>query len=139
MKMNKSHNQDQLEILTKITQFKKRILIYSVDNDFCQSLTLLFQSKYHVFSTIDINKIVEISEKENIDLVLVDSINSDERVFLHVKKLKNLLPEIKIVLLYVYKFSYIEMEKRYREIVDGLFYKPVDIYQVMGVMKDLLK
>lgn len=128
-----------MSTITHTNQYSKKILIFSEDIDFCRSLTLLFQFKYDVISTTVIEEIFDLVGKEKVDLILVDSAISDERILSAIKKIKNIRTEIIIILLYIYKFSNIELEKNYRECVDGLFYKPVDIYQVMGVIKDLLK
>lgn len=128
-----------MSTITHTNQYSKKILIFSEDIDFCRSLTLLFQFKYDVISTTVIEEIFDLVGKEKVDLILVDSAISDERILSAIKKIKNIRTEIIIILLYIYKFSNIELERNYRECVDGLFYKPVDIYQVMGVIKDLLK
>lgn len=128
-----------MSTITHTNQPRKKILIFSEDIDFCRSLTLLFQSKYDVLSTTVIEETFDLVGKEKVDLILADSAISDERILSAIKKIKNVRTEIIIILLYVYNFSNIELEKNYREFVDGLFYKPVDIYQVMSVIKDLLK
>jgi DNA-binding NtrC family response regulator len=119
-------------------EYSKRILIFSTDNDFCRSLTMLFQSKYQVVSATSIEELQMKMSKEKVDLLLTDSTKSDKDIFLVVKNIKSTYPHLFIVLLYVYKYSDVEQEKQFRQYVDAILYKPVDASKLMDIMDDLL-
>jgi DNA-binding NtrC family response regulator len=119
-------------------EFSQRILIFSTDNDFCRSLTMLFQSKYQVVSATSIEELQMKMSKERVDLLLTDSTKSDKDIFLVVKNIKSTYPHLYIVLLYVYKYSDREQEKQFRQYVDAILYKPVDASKMMDIMDDLL-
>ncbi len=117
----------------------QKILIFSKDPDFCKSLALLFQSMYEVYFTISNDELLKIIKEKNIHLLIADSPVSDETVFSSIRDARLQHPNLFIVLLYVYRFSNIDLERIYRQYVDVLFYKPVDINQLTNVVNALLK
>lgn len=122
----------------KSTQ-QQKILIFSSDSDFCRSLALLFQSMYEVYFTTSVDELLKIIKEKNINLVIADSPVSDGTVYPFVQTAREQYPNLFIVLLYVYKFSNINLEKKYRQHVDALFYKPVDINQLTTIINSLLE
>ena len=138
MNIISAKNNDQEKSTHTSEEFSQRILIFSTDNDFCRSLTMLFQSKYQVVSATSIEELQMKMSKERIDLLLTDSTKSDKDIFLVVKNIKSTYPHLFIVLLYVYKYSDGEQEKQFRQYVDAILYKPVDAPKMMDIMDDLL-
>lgn len=117
----------------------QKILIFSSDSDFCRSLALLFQSMYEVYFTTYVDELLQIIKEKKINLVIADSFVSDGTVYPFIHTARVQYPNLHIVLLYVYKFSNIDLEKKYRQHVDVLFYKPVDINQLTNVINGLLE
>lgn len=120
-------------------KIQQKVLIFSSDSDFCRSLALLFQSMYEVYFTTSINELLKFIEEKNINLLIVDSPVSDGTVYPSIRDARVQYPKLFIVLLYVYKFSNIDLEKKYRQYVDALFYKPVDINQLTNIINSLLE
>ncbi|MDI6803960.1 MAG: hypothetical protein QME58_08965 [Bacteroidota bacterium] len=120
-------------------EIPQKILIFSRDSDFCKSLALLFQSMYEVYFTTSIDELLKIINDKNINLVIADSPVSDGTVYPSIRDARVQYPDLFIVLLYVYKFSNIDLEKKYRQHVDALFYKPVNINQLTNVINALLE
>ncbi len=120
-------------------KLQQKVLIFSRDSDFCRSLALLFQSMYEVYFTTSTDELLKIINEKNINLVIADSPVSDGSVYPSIRDARVQYPDLFIVLLYVYKFSNIDLEKKYRQHVDALFYKPVDINQLTNVINALLE
>lgn len=120
-------------------KIQQKVLIFSRDSDFCRSLALLFQSMYEVYFTTSINELLKFIEEKTINLLIVDSPVSDGTVYPSIRDARVQYPNLFIVLLYVYKFSNIDLEKKYRQYVDALFYKPVDINQLTNIINSLLE
>lgn len=118
---------------------QQKILIFSSDSDFCRSLALLFQSMYEVHFTTSVDELLQTIREKNINLVIADSPVSDGTVYPFIQTARVQYPNLFIVLLYVYKFSNIDLEKKYRQHVDALFYKPVDINQLTNIINSLLE
>lgn len=118
--------------------FLKKILIFSADTDFCRSLTLLFQSKYHVISTTILEELEVLIRKERIDLLLADSNKSDERVYILIQNLKDIYINLLIVLVDVYKSFGTETKENIHTYVDEILFKPVDANQMLNIINELL-
>lgn len=115
----------------------KNILFYSPDLNFCASMLMLFQDKYHVTATTALETVKKISEIERFDLVVLDSepdtTISELCVKLHEKN--NALP---IILIYVFKGKFKEAEEEIREKVAAIFYKPINLIEVSKTIDKLL-
>jgi PleD family two-component response regulator len=117
---------------------KKKILIFSTDFDFCKSLEMLFQSKYDVFSTTDMDSLFSIIANDQVDLLLTDSAKSERDILRVIKNIKSVVRELFVVLLYVYKFTEEETENEFRKYVNTILYKPIDVSQLENILDTLL-
>jgi DNA-binding NtrC family response regulator len=117
---------------------KKKILIFSTDIDFCKSLMMLFQSKYDVISTTEMDNIFTIIANDQVDLLLTDSAKSERDILRAIKNIKSVVKELFVVLLYIYKFSEEETENEFRKYVNTILYKPIDVSQLEKILDTLL-
>ncbi len=111
-----------------------KIFIYSTDLDFCNSISLLLQSKYQISYSTNAIKFAEY----DVDLIIIDIPFSDVKILNTLKDIKNTKPEIKILLLYIYRINEVEIENGYRKYSDLLLYKPIDIMQLTLAVENLI-
>jgi DNA-binding response OmpR family regulator len=116
---------------------KKSILIYSPDLNFCFSLSMLFQDRYNVSTTTNINMIETFVANYSADLLIVDAMPSTRMIerLEGLKKLKALLP---VIMLYVYNAKETDLDNAARHRVDSVFYKPFEVNSVSKRIEELL-
>ncbi len=117
--------------------FFKKILIFSEDSDFCRSLALLFQSKYQVIYTTNLEELNALINNERIDLLLADSNKSDQQVYYFILNLKNQYKNLLIVLVDIYKSFGTETKENIHTYVDEILLKPVEAIQMLDVIDQL--
>ena len=114
---------------------KPKIFIYSTDVDFCNSISLLFQTKY----TTEYSSILVNDSNKNFDLLIIDvPVTEDHNLMKVIKEIKTKKPDVKILLLYVYRIHNNGAEKSYREFSDILLYKPIDVEQLAMAVDKLI-
>lgn len=111
-----------------------KIFVYSTDLDFCNSISLLLQSKYQISYSTNVIKFIDYDA----DLMVFDIPFTDVRILNTLRDIKNTKPEIKILLLYIYRINEVEIENGYRKYSDLLLYKPIDIMQLTLAIENLI-
>lgn len=117
---------------------KKTIVIYSPDLNFCDSLSMLFQDRYNVATTTNLEMLENSVSACSADLVLVDA-GPSQRMLRHIEEMKGGHPCLPIIMLYVYNAKDVALDKAIRDEVDSVFYKPFEIGTVSQRVDDLLK
>jgi len=109
---------------------EKTIVLFSRDIDFCVSLQLLLEDRYHVVTTTDPEMILLLAETFAADLIVADAHPSEQmrRRFQTVKLLQR-APAI--MMFYVSYPENNRFREMFRSTVDALFSKPLDLIEVM--------
>lgn len=111
-----------------------KILIYSPDVDLCNSISMLLQPEYEIkYLTISLNDV-----ETDTDILIVDVPVSDGGLIKNLERIKSKQPNIKILLLYVYKIYDREKEEMYKAYSDILLYKPIEVNQLIFAVKNLI-
>jgi len=116
---------------------KRTILIYSPDMNFCFSLAGFFQDRYDVITTTDPKLLGPLSMIRSASLVIVDeepSIGTIERL----RELRTINSRMPVIMLYVFDPRGGEMEKAVRDLVNLVFYKPLNVHEVSGSVRELI-
>jgi DNA-binding response OmpR family regulator len=126
----KSHSSNQ-------PKNKKRILILSDDSQLASSLSLYFGEEFDVQTVEQLEHARDIIIRDNADLLLFDFGLPDNRIpesLSVIKRNKN----IPIVLMYVFHKKALPIELEIRKYTDAVFYKPVNIVDVLGQIRQFL-
>lgn len=113
---------------------KKRILILSDDSQLALSLSLFFGEEFDVQIVEQFDHAWELITHNHADLLLVDFGLPDDHIS---KSLSNIRrrKKIPIVLMYVFHEKKVSLETELRKHVDAVFYKPVNILDVLGQIR----
>ncbi len=116
-----------------------KILIFSLDTEFCESMNLWFEQTYRVRTVSDFCLLDELIKNESFEVLLADSIHAEEKLLGNLANLKKFHPELPVILLHAYKPSNIEFEQKINQMVKVLLYKPVDPVKLSVVIEEILK
>lgn len=113
---------------------KKRILILSDDSQLASSLSLYFGEEFDVQTVEEFDQARDIIIQDNADLLLFDFGLPDNRIpeSLSIIRRKKNIP---IVLMYVFHEKTLPIELEIRKYADAVFYKPVNIVDVLGQIR----
>ncbi len=115
----------------------KKILFYSPDFNLCYSLQAFLQDKYHVTTSTDFSVLKSLAQNNNFDLLIIDS-EPTPKVEELCNEIKNSSSHIKIVLTYVYSKNMNDAERRIRNSVSAIFYKPFDLSDISRTLKEIV-
>jgi len=115
----------------------KSIVLYSSDVDFCISFMLLFQDRYKVMTTSDIEMLTLAVEQYHPDLVIADAV-PNERMSTRFDQIKQEHPNLPIILFYVSRMEHPELKENILKYVDAMFSKPIDIAEVTRRINELV-
>ncbi len=116
----------------------KSILFFSPDLNLCASLLMFFNEKYSVTTTTDLQTLENLTGSIAFDLLVIDAepmdsiwnicsrINSEEK------------KHTPVILTYVYTVKYRDKEKKFKQYIDAVFYKPIDLIEVSNKIDQLL-
>ena len=121
-----------------VEEHKKTIVLCSPDLNFCLSLSMLFQDRYNVVTTSDLETLLKSVPAFPADLVLVDA-GPSQKTLQQIEDLKRLKAQISIIMLYVYSAKDGALDRVVRRAVDAVFYKPFEIGTVSQRIDDLLR
>jgi len=110
---------------------KKRILILSDDSQLASSLSLFFGDEFDVQTVEQFDQVREILNRGHADLLLIDFGLPDNRISQSLSNLKG-RKKIPVILMYVFHEKKIPIESEIRKYADAVFYKPVNITDVLG-------
>ena len=115
----------------------KKVLYYSPDFSLCYSLLIYLQDKYNVTSSTDFNVLNSLAENGEFDLFIIDS-EPDEKLEKLCSEIKKSSPNLKIILTYVYSKKTSEAEKRIKDYISTIFYKPFDLSDITKSIPDII-
>jgi DNA-binding response OmpR family regulator len=115
----------------------KSIVLYSSDVDFCISFMLLFQDRYKVTTTSDIEMLTLAVEQHHPDLVIADAV-PNERMASRFTQIKQQHPDLPIILFYVSRLENLALKENIVKYVDAMFSKPIDISEVTRRINELV-
>jgi DNA-binding NtrC family response regulator len=115
----------------------KKIVVYSPDSNVCLSLFMYLQSDYNVTTTTDVSVLKTMTKHIKFDLLIMDAQPSNS-VEAFCKEMKELHPEVPVILTYVYQDNHKIFDLNIRKYISSVFYKPFDLYEVSKYMTSLL-
>ena len=115
----------------------KKVLFYSPDFSLCYSLLIYLQDKFNVTSSTDFGVLKSLTDNTKFDLLIIDSEPSDNIEKL-CSELKVSSPNLKIVLTYVYDNKIRDIEKRMKDCISAVFYKPFDLTDITSTLPDII-
>ncbi|MCH9030170.1 MAG: hypothetical protein IH819_11310 [Bacteroidetes bacterium] len=116
----------------------QKILFYSPDFNLCYSLLMYLQDKYNVTTSTDFNVLKSLINSSEFDLVIIDS-EPEIEIEQLCADINNSSSPLKIILTYVYKKKLDEAEKRIRQYISTILYKPFDLTGISKSFPNILK
>ena len=117
-------------------QAMKKVLFYSPDFSLCYSLLIYLQDTYNVTSSTDFTMIKSLTKRNDFDLLIIDS-EPDTNIEKFCSDIRDNSSNLKIVLTYVYNKNWSEAEKRMREYISAVFYKPYDLSDITKSLQEI--
>ena len=117
-----------------ITQRKKTILLHSADKDLMKSLSILLQDQYRIVATETVEELALQRNNKRILLLVVDLERSIPGLLAEFESRRLESPDAPIIVLYAFRQGQPEWEKRIRLLAKQVFYKPVQIEQILEVI-----
>ena len=114
------------------------IVLYSPDMDYCMSLRLLFQDRYNMITTTDLNMLVTIVNAFQPDLVIIDALPT-QRMRRRVELMKHGNAEMRVMFFCTQRFTDQEVHEFIRSSVDAVFSKPVDLVEITERIRELVE
>jgi len=113
---------------------KKKVLILSKDTQLALSLSLFFAEEFEVQTVEQFDHAGDIIGQDDADLLLIDYGMPDDHIpksLSSIRRRKN----IPIVMMYVFHEKKMSIESEIRKYTDAVFYKPVNILDVLGKIR----
>ena len=98
---------------------------------------MFLQDKYNITTTTDLEVVKCVQNNSAVDLVLMDTEPSPEIEVL-CESIRSKNSNLPIILTYVYKKQFSEIDKKIREKVNSVFYKPYDLNEIAVKMSSLI-
>jgi DNA-binding NtrC family response regulator len=117
---------------------RKKILILSDDSQLAMSLSLFFGDEFEVKTVEHFNDAREIIKRNEADLLLVDFGVPDDRMPVSLGNLKDRNENIPMILMYVFHERKKPVDVAIRKLADAVFYKPVNLLDVLGQIRVFL-
>jgi DNA-binding response OmpR family regulator len=117
---------------------QQAIVLYSPDMDYCMSLRLLFQDRYTMITTTDVNMLVTIVNAFQPDLVIIDALPT-ERMRHRVELMKRNNADMRVMFFTTQRFADHEIHEFLRTSVDAVFSKPVDLAEITERIRALVE
>ncbi len=125
------------KILTEIP--KKRVLVFSPDEDLAGVLILNLEDKFQIVREHCLDQLKETINDLSPDLILVDLYAFSEKINRQLDIIRQMSVKVPVIALRAYMSLTPEMNKTIDDLTDVLFYKPVDVDLVTQAIEDLLK
>ena len=120
-----------------VPEGRQSIVLYSPDMDYCMSLRLLFQDRYNMITTTDVNMLVTIVNAFQPDLAIIDALPT-LRMRHRVEVMKRSNSGLRIMFFCAQRCSDHEVHDFIQTSVDAVFPKPVDLVEITGRIRDLV-
>ncbi|MFC2102857.1 hypothetical protein ACFLSS_00345 [Bacteroidota bacterium] len=115
----------------------KKVLFYSPDFSLCYSLLIYLQDKFDVTSSTDFAVLKSLTDNTKFDLLIIDS-EPNDKIEKLCTEIKTSSPKLKVVLTYVYDSKISEIEKRMRDCITAVFYKPFDLTDITNSLPGII-
>ncbi len=115
----------------------KTILFYSKDYNLCLSLLVYLQNKFNVITTTDFDILNNITSAIKPNLLFLDT-DPDSKVEFFCENFSTNNNSIPVIITYVYKSNLNVIDKKIRENVSSVFYKPYDLDEISAKVSSLL-
>lgn len=117
---------------------RQAIVLYSPDMDYCMSLRLLFQDRYNMITTTDVNMVVTIVNAFQPDLVIIDALPT-QRMRHRVELMKRNNADLRVMFFCTQRFPDQEIHDFIHTSVDAVFSKPVDLTEITDRIQELFE
>ena len=114
-----------------ILEKKKNILLHSADKDLMKSLSILLQDQYEIVATETVEELALQRNNKCISLLVVDLERSIPALLAEFEQRRLENPHAPIIVLYAFRQGQPEWEKKIRQLASQVFYKPVQIEQIL--------
>ena len=112
--------------------------MYSPDVDLCMSLTLYFQNRYTIVTTMDGNMLPALVETHHPLLVIADALPTSWILQLF-DSWKHKHPDMRVMLFRVWRYDDRKREAAIHKSINYVVYKPIDIDFVAGIVNELFE
>ena len=129
---------DQRPVPPSRGEERQAIVLYSPDMDYCMSLRLLFQDRYNMITTTDVNMLVTIVNAFQPDLVIIEALPT-LRMRRRVELMKRSNAGLRVMFFCTQRISDQEIHDFVRSSVDAVFSKPVDLAEITDRIHDLVE
>jgi hypothetical protein len=116
---------------------RRTVLFYSPDIDFCVSMRLLFQDRYHVVTVSDPEMVVVAAREFQPYLMVVDSPPTKSMTG-RFEQIKREFPKTQIISFYAPQFNRATESRSTFPWVDAAFTKPIDLAEVTKHMSEMM-
>lgn len=121
-----------------IPDAQKTIVMYSPDVDLCMSLTLYFQNRYTIVTTMDGNMLPSLVDAHHPVLVIADALPTTW--ILHLFDMwKQQYRNMRVMLFRVWRYDDRRREAEIHRSIDYVVYKPIDIDFVARIVNGLFE
>ncbi len=110
---------------------RKNILLYSADKDLMKSLSILLQDQYGIVATETVEELALQRNNKCISLLVVDLERSIPALLAEFEQRQRENHDAPIIVLYAFRQGQPEWEKKIRQLASQVFYKPVQIEQIL--------
>lgn len=118
---------------------KKKILLADGDGEVIASVRAYLKDDYEIISVMDGNDILPVIRSEKIDLMVLD-LDIPHTYFFHIlNKVREMAPELPVIVTYVYFDTTQELEAMVRKMCHALILKPFNVAKVKQRIDSLLK
>jgi DNA-binding NtrC family response regulator len=113
---------------------RKTILIHSADEDLRSSLAILLQDQYSVVTTDSVEHLARQEGNRDISLLVVDLEKFIPEILDEFERRRTAHWDASIIVLYAFRVSQPDWEKRIRKVANQILYKPVPIEQILNAI-----
>ena len=110
---------------------RKNILLHSADKDLMKSLSILLQDQYGIVATETAEELALQRNNKCISLLVVDLERSIPALLAEFEQRRLENHDAPIIVLYAFRQGQPEWEKKIRQLASQVFYKPVQIEQIL--------
>ena len=115
----------------------RTVMFYSPDVDFCVSMRLLFQDRYHVITVSDPEMVLVMVREFRPYLMVVDSAPT-KTMLGRFEQIKREFPQTQIMSFYAPHFNRANESRNSFRCVDAAFSKPIDLAEVTKYMTEMM-
>jgi hypothetical protein len=116
---------------------RRTVMFYSPDVDFCVSMRLLFQDRYHVVTVSDPEMVMTAVREFRPYLMVVDSAPT-KAMLGRFEQIKRDYPQTHIMSFYAPQFNWAHDSRLNFRWVDAAYSKPIDLAEVTKHMNEMM-